>query len=73
MTSPKEFYCIIKGVELAMETKKSILTVSIPQELNEKFTEYSRQRCLAKNAILITLIEDLLKIPMSEATTKGNR
>ena len=63
---------------MTVKVKKSILTVHIPKELNEKelnekFSEYSRKRGLAKNAILITLIEELVKIPMSETTTKGNR
>jgi len=63
----------IQDVKLTMETKKSILTVRIPKELNKKFTEYSRKRGLAKNAILITLIEELVKIPTSETTTTGNK
>ena len=50
-----------KEAKLAMDTKKSILTVRIPKELNEKFTEYSRKYSLAKNAILITLIEETQK------------
>lgn len=63
----------MQDVKVTVKVKKSILTVRIPKELNEKFSEYSRKRGLAKNAILITLIEELVKIPMSETTTKGNR
>ena len=39
-----------------MEVKKEVLTIRIPKELNEAFSEYALQRGMSKCAIILNLI-----------------